>query len=85
MSAAARTFLCSVARSSRTAAGSAGQPSQRVRARGIHRVNHLKYPVEGGVGDFLSPDALKTIAVDYQTGLLERLNDLVKGIQISYK
>jgi hypothetical protein len=31
------------------------------------------------MGDFLSPAALKVIAEDYQQGLLDRLNEQVKG------
>lgn len=31
--------------------------------------------LEQGLGDFLSPDAVKTIAVEYQQGLLTRLNE----------
>ena len=31
------------------------------------------------MGDFLSPAALKVVAVDYQQGLLDRLNKQIKG------
>jgi Fe-Mn family superoxide dismutase len=31
------------------------------------------------MGDFLSPAALKVIAEDYQQGLLDRLNEQIKG------
>ena len=31
------------------------------------------------MGDFLSPSALKIIAEDYQQGLLDRLNEQIKG------
>ena len=31
------------------------------------------------MGDFLSPAALKVVAVDYQQGLLDRLNEQIKG------
>ena len=31
------------------------------------------------MGDFLPPAALKVIAEDYQQGLLDRLNDQIKG------
>lgn len=47
--------------------------------RSIHFRRELPYPIEEGLGDFLPPSALKTIAVDYQDGLLQRLNDEVKG------
>jgi len=45
----------------------------------VHTRKELPYPIENGVGDFLSPAALKTLAVEYQQGLLERLSDEVKG------
>ncbi|KAF9569460.1 hypothetical protein CPC08DRAFT_757063 [Agrocybe pediades] len=41
--------------------------------RFIHRRRELDYPVEGGLGNFLPPPALKTM-LEYQDGLLERLN-----------
>ncbi len=31
------------------------------------------------MGDFLSPAALKVVAEDYQQGLLDRLNEQIKG------
>jgi len=37
------------------------------------------------MGDFLSPAALKVIAEDYQQGLLDRLNEQIKGnVSVSY-
>jgi hypothetical protein len=47
--------------------------------RHIHIPKQLPYPIENGVGDFLPPAALKTLAVDYQEGLLHRLSEEVKG------
>ena len=47
--------------------------------RTVHNRLPLPYPIEEGVGDFLSPPALKIIAEDFQQGLLDRLNDEVKG------
>ena len=38
----------------------------------------LPYKIEDGMGDFLSPSALKIIAEDYQQGLLDRLNEQIK-------
>ena len=38
----------------------------------------LPYKIEDGMGDFLSPSALKIIAEDYQQGLLNRLNEQIK-------
>ncbi|KAF9057777.1 Manganese/iron superoxide dismutase [Panaeolus papilionaceus] len=42
--------------------------------RNIHHPRPLPYPVEGGLGKFLPPPALKTFT-EYQDGLLQRLND----------
>ncbi|KAG6849633.1 hypothetical protein H0H93_006756 [Arthromyces matolae] len=48
-------------------------------SRNVHRRLNLPYPLEGGLGKFLPPEALKTVAVDYQEGLLNRLDDEVRG------
>ncbi|KAK7696581.1 hypothetical protein QCA50_001239 [Cerrena zonata] len=50
-------------------------------SRCLHTRKELSYPVEGGLGDFLPPATLKTIAVEYQQGLLDRLNDEVKSTE----
>jgi Fe-Mn family superoxide dismutase len=51
----------------------------------IHIRVPLPYKVEDGMGDFLSPGALKVIAEDYQQGLLDRLNEQIKGnVSVSY-
>lgn len=47
--------------------------------RALHQRVPLPYPVENGVGKFLSKDALNTVAVTWQQGVLDRLNQLVKG------
>ena len=55
--------------------------------RSIHVRVPLPYKVEDGMGDFLSPAALKVIAEDYQQGLLDRLNEQIKGnasVSVSY-
>ncbi|KAF8897143.1 Manganese/iron superoxide dismutase [Infundibulicybe gibba] len=49
--------------------------------RALHTPRALVYPIEEGLGDFLPPAALKTVAVDYQQGLLERLNEEVRGTE----
>ena len=36
------------------------------------------------MGDFLSPEALRLIAEDYQQGLLDRLNEEVKGEPVCF-
>lgn len=48
-------------------------------SRCLHTRRELSYPIEGGLGDFLPPATLKMIAVEYQQGLLDRLNDEVKS------
>jgi Fe-Mn family superoxide dismutase len=45
----------------------------------VHGRIELKYPIAGGLGEFLPPAALKVVAVDFQEGLLSRLNEEVKG------
>lgn len=49
-------------------------------SRNVHARRALAYPVEEGLGDFLPPPALKSLAVDYQDGLLQRLTDEVRGM-----
>jgi hypothetical protein len=60
---------------SAVAVGALGAPSCRT----IHVRVPLPYKIEDGLGDFLSPEALKVIAEDYQQGLLDRLNEQIKG------
>ena len=48
------------------------------RRRNHHVRVPLPYKIEDGMGDFLSPSALKIIAEDYQQGLLDRLNEQIK-------
>ncbi|KAH9482885.1 Superoxide dismutase [Mn/Fe] [Psilocybe cubensis] len=45
--------------------------------RNVHQVRELPYPIEQGLGKFLPPAALKTL-MEYQKGLLDRLNDELK-------
>lgn len=47
--------------------------------RNVHRARELPYKVEDGLGKFLPPPALKTL-VEYQEGLLERLNHELRGM-----
>ncbi|TFK74464.1 hypothetical protein BDN72DRAFT_833389 [Pluteus cervinus] len=53
--------------------------SSRWNLKWVHTARGLLYPVEDGLGEFLPPQALKTLAVEYQQGLLQRLNDEVRG------
>lgn len=47
---------------------------RRVGTRHAHTRRELPYPIEGGLGKFLPPEALQTLA-EYQDGLLARLDD----------
>jgi superoxide dismutase, Fe-Mn family len=47
--------------------------------RHLHVRRALPYSIEDGMGKFLTPEGLRTIAVDYQQGLLDRLNDEIHG------
>ena len=47
--------------------------------RGLHQRRALLYKLEDGLGEFLPPPALKSIAVDWHGGLLDRLNDEIRG------
>ena len=46
---------------------------RRVGTRHAHTRRELPYPIEGGLGKFLPPRALQTLA-EYQDGLLARLD-----------
>ncbi|GAA6063328.1 hypothetical protein JCM10212_003914 [Sporobolomyces blumeae] len=50
-------------------------PSRRF----VHHRVPLPYQLDEGLPGFLSPLALKTVAVDWQEGVLSRLSDLVRG------
>lgn len=54
----------------------ANNASQR---RLAHRRVPLPYDAEHGLPGFLSPNALRTVAVDWQEGVLARLDELVRG------
>ncbi|KAH9853897.1 Manganese/iron superoxide dismutase [Lenzites betulinus] len=57
----------------------------RVQSRALHHRRELSYPIEEGLGTFLPPRTLKMIAEDYQQGLLDRLNDQVRGTSLENK
>ena len=50
-----------------------------VQTRFAHRRVPLPYDAEHGLPGFLSPNALRTVAVDWQQGVLARLDELVRG------
>lgn len=45
----------------------------------MHSRVPLPYAIDQGLDPFLSPNALRTIAIDWQQGVLTRLNELVRG------
>lgn len=47
--------------------------------RRLHQRQALPYPIEEGLGNFLPPKALQ-VQLEYQDGLLERLNEQVVGM-----
>lgn len=47
--------------------------------RWLHQPLPSHLDVSKGLGDFLTPEGLRMIAVDWQHGMMERLNDLVRG------
>ncbi|KAI0079739.1 manganese and iron superoxide dismutase [Panus rudis PR-1116 ss-1] len=67
--------LCSRLLASSRAAPRALAFRPLIHSRRIHNLKDLPYDVEEGLGDFLPPPALKMIAIEYQQGLLDRLND----------
>ncbi|KAK7471048.1 hypothetical protein VKT23_002463 [Stygiomarasmius scandens] len=50
--------------------------------RALHYAPSLRTRVEQGLGNFLPPPAYKVVAVDYQQGLLQRLNEEVKDTEL---
>ncbi|KAH7344877.1 Manganese/iron superoxide dismutase [Rhizoctonia solani] len=50
---------------------------------GLHARRDLEYPIEGGLGEFLTPEGLRTIAIDWQEGLLDRLNEEIKDTELA--
>ncbi|KAL0949824.1 hypothetical protein HGRIS_009860 [Hohenbuehelia grisea] len=47
--------------------------------RNLHKRRELPYPIAEGLGSFLPPQALQVVGIDYQNGLLERLNEEIRG------
>lgn len=75
---AASTQLRAVS-ASRVIAPAARVSLQWIQSRHVHTRLELPYDIEKGLGEFLPPAALKTVAVEYQQGLLDRLNEQVAG------
>ncbi|KAK4049488.1 hypothetical protein OIO90_005439 [Microbotryomycetes sp. JL221] len=51
----------------------------------MHQRVPLPYELEQGLEPFMSAQALKTTAVDWQQGVLSRLNELVQGTELEDK
>ncbi|KIY72874.1 manganese and iron superoxide dismutase [Cylindrobasidium torrendii FP15055 ss-10] len=68
--------LCSILRHSRQCLR-----RQPVAIRTLHQRSMLPYRLEEGLGEFLPAPALKTVAVDYQEGLLKQLNEEIRGTE----
>ncbi|KAJ3848417.1 hypothetical protein EV368DRAFT_68284, partial [Lentinula lateritia] len=51
--------------------------------RGVHTAKPLPYDPKHGLGAFLPPEALRVVAIEYQQGLLDRLNDEVRGTEMA--
>ncbi|KZO93236.1 manganese and iron superoxide dismutase, partial [Calocera viscosa TUFC12733] len=47
--------------------------------RELHELRPLRYPTDEPLGNFMSAAQLRIVAVEYQQGLLDRLNDEIKG------
>jgi superoxide dismutase, Fe-Mn family len=62
-----------------TSASALSRLKPRWSKRNYHQLEKLPYPIENGLGDFLPPDALKVVAIDYQAGLLQQLNEELRG------
>ncbi|KAJ3734477.1 hypothetical protein DFJ43DRAFT_128147 [Lentinula guzmanii] len=56
--------------------------STKLGVRNIHTVKGLPYDVNKGLGEFLPPDALRVVGLEYQKGLLDRLNEEVRGTEM---
>ena len=70
-----------LASSSRSTAFTASKTCQTTWAprRRLHTRKELPYKIEDGLGNFMSPRTLQMVAVEYQQGLLDRLNEECRG------
>ncbi|TRM68499.1 Manganese/iron superoxide dismutase [Schizophyllum amplum] len=53
--------------------------------RALHTVRPLPYALEEGLGRFMPPQALKTVAVEYMEGLVDRLNNEIRDTELENK
>lgn len=71
----------SVFSSSRSVLATSRSPvcsQRRVTRRTLHTRKELPYKVEDGLGNFMSPSTLNMVAMEYQQGLLDRLNEYIR-------
>ena len=78
MKSSAQRVLAASSRTSRVCSHQRRREACSIK-RLIHTRRALEYPTENGVGRFLTPQGLRTI-LDWQDGLLERLNEASKGV-----
>ncbi|KAG0339506.1 CDP-diacylglycerol-serine O-phosphatidyltransferase [Podila humilis] len=78
-------MLRSALRIRKAFAAPAAASSFRAAVARLHSVPELPYTVEHGVEPLLSPSALKVIYTDHQTGLVNRLNELIAGTPYEHK
>ena len=55
------------------------QSTKFLGSRTYHSVPPSKFKVENGLGSFMSSKTLQSVSQDWQQGLLDRLNDVVRG------
>ncbi|KAI0029530.1 hypothetical protein K488DRAFT_80113 [Vararia minispora EC-137] len=77
MHAVARRLASAIRRASTTYTRSQNAAAV-ARARCLHVRRQLPYIIDDGMGRFLSPEGLRSIAVEYQQGLIDRLNDEIR-------
>ncbi|KAF9246892.1 hypothetical protein BU15DRAFT_84491 [Melanogaster broomeanus] len=53
--------------------------------RRLHTAKELPYKIEEGLGNFMSPQTLRMVAVEYQQGLLDRLNEQCRDLDSQRK
>ncbi|KZT62371.1 manganese and iron superoxide dismutase [Calocera cornea HHB12733] len=54
-------------------------------SRALHGLTQLRYPTDEPLGEFWSREQVRIVAVDYQEGLLLRLNDEIRGTEYEAK
>ncbi|KAF8826417.1 hypothetical protein HHX47_DHR5000277 [Lentinula edodes] len=78
-----RRLQNTLSRSPLTSTSTLPPPLTPPTTRSLHTPKPLPYDPSLGLGDFLPPPALHVVAVEYQKGLLDRLNEEVRGTEMS--